>query len=436
MRVDPEPSDDVVGVSTRVDAPGTRNSGPVLALAAALTVVAATAVVAWRGVVVTAGGRDQTLFHLPTIQKFRAEFPQLNVVDVATATGPLFHIVIAAIAAAFGLGVAATQIAGSLFAGAAAATATSVAGERTVGDRLLIVAPLLLSAYFWQSALWLNTDDAALLFTLVALALLARRQPDAMSFALIGAAAAAAVATRQTNAWVLVPIGLTALVFGADLRGRLVAGFAGCLPATLVLAYLVHAWGGFTPPAFAELNGIAGSGAALSYGLALAGFFGLPILLATGGVPARRHLGLGAVVGVLGAIPAVVFPSWTTADETRRGGWLWTAVDRFPAIADRSPLLIAGAVFGGIVATLVLARIERRLALIVASSYLAAAVVFTFGSRLYQRYFELPLAALALLTLAWLFANGAIVRRWPLLGLAAAQAVLLAGIVGYPVLTG
>lgn len=63
-----------------------------------------------------------------------------------------------------------------------------------------------------------------------------------------------------------------------------------------------------------------------------------------------------------------------------------------------------------------------------ASSFIALCLTLTAGSDLFQRYFELPAALLFVLAAQNLAESGHIVRRLPLLGLAAAQCVLLVGL--------
>jgi hypothetical protein len=59
--------------------------------------------------------------------------------------------------------------------------------------------------------------------------------------------------------------------------------------------------------------------------------------------------------------------------------------------------------------------------------------VQTFGSRLYQRYFELLLLLLLLLVTREIAKQGEFARRSPLVGLLLFQAVLVCGIVVYPI---
>lgn len=401
-------------------------------LLAGSAVFALAVAVAATHVVATAGGRDQTLFHLPTILHMRDSFPSVDVVDVNTATSPLLHLTVAAVTAIFGLGPTGSQIVSSLFAVVLAMLVSTWAAGLSLRWQILVVAPLLCSAYFWQSALWINTDDAALLFaaaTVFALYRVDRFRPMVM----IGILAALTVATRQTYAWVLVPIAAVALEMGRSTtsRARLLA--VGCGPAAVVLVALVVAWKGFTPPAFAELNGIASSGSAVSYGFAIVAFFAVPTLLCTIELPAPRRLSRTAIgVGLLATLPALFFDSSRSTDDSRNGGWVWAVVGKTPTVLDRSPFLVLAAFVGGVSAVLVLEYLPRRLRLFIGTGLVSAFVILTFGSRLYQRYFELPTAMLCVLAVAYLARTGKLKRVWPLAALASIQVILTVGIVAYP----
>ena len=90
---------------------------------AAAVVIASSAVVAALGILVTAGGRDQQVFHLPSVMYLREKAPNIDIVNMPTATGPLYGLLIAAVPGPLHLGAVGTQIVGSFFAAALAALA-------------------------------------------------------------------------------------------------------------------------------------------------------------------------------------------------------------------------------------------------------------------------------------------------------------------------
>lgn len=411
------------------------------AAAAAGLVLVCTSLVAALGVVATAGGNDQQSFHLPSVTQIRDEFPHINIVDLNTATGPLYHLVVAAISGPLGFGEAGTQIVGALFAALLAALAVWHARNvPTAYWRALAVAPLLLSAYFWQSALWMLTDDAAILFTMAALIMMERDLTVRRQVA-IGVLIAAAIATRQTFVWTLVPAVLACLhcLHGQPWSTKFRALARMTVPGVAVLAVLVALWGGLTPPAMRGFNasGAAQSWISVAFTFAVAAVFAVPVLLATmrTGV-IRDHARIAATVGVVVSLPAVVCPSAATSfpDDSRRGGVVWSVVAEFPDLAGRAPILVALAFIGGFACTIVYFLLDRRTAIILSSSLLALAVATTPASQMYQKYVELPIEMIAVLAIVALFIGGRLRHSWPLLGLAGFQALATVGIVVVPVL--
>ncbi|UTM36555.1 hypothetical protein MX572_18840 [Rhodococcus pyridinivorans] len=380
--------------------------------------------------VVTAGGRDQKNYHYPTIEGLRSLFPSVDVVDVQTATSPLYHLMVSWAAIPLGSSLFVTQVLGSFFGAALVAVLVAFAWPiKSLALRALVLAPLFLSAYFWQSTLWLNTDVATLFWA--ALALLGTLRAESVrDFALVGVFCCLAVATRQTAVWLLIPVTAAALM---GWRGRPlgVRVLVGCAPAGVVLLALVAIWGGLTPPAFAVKNNDVTSYAAVSYGFAVLAFFAVPLAWASIPNVSRNQLSIAGAVGFVAAIPAVLFPSAANS-ASRTGGWVWSLVGHTPDLAGRSPLLIAAAFLGGLSSCLLANALQRRYAVVLATSFVALCAVLTAGSDLYQRYFELPVALLFMLAACDLAQNQRIIRQWPLFALAAAQGVLLIGIVIIP----
>jgi hypothetical protein len=412
---------------------GLHRMAPVLA---ALTVSVLTALVAASGVMATSGGIDQRHYHWVTVQHFREMFPRLDVVNVRTATSPLYHLVVAAISGPLDLTESQTQFVASFFAAGLAAVATWYASSiPSRALRILAPAPLLLSPYFWQSALWMLTDAAALLFALSAFILLLRQQPKSSRSQLtIGVLLAAAVATRQTYVWALVPAVAVVLSTtpGSPLATRLQSAARIALPGLTVLVVLVALWRGFLPPGMHELNATRQSWVSVSYCFAVSAIFFVPVFLA---LPTRvtPRSSAAVVLGLVAALPALVFPSAATPrpDDARRGGLIWELVQHTPTLAGRSPLLALLAFIGACSVCHVLVNLDKVTATLVASSLAGLAVTMSAGGQLYQKYFELPIAALTLLAICAL-AERLILHRWPLVGLATLQAMLTAGIVIKP----
>lgn len=400
-------------------------------------VIAAAAVTAVSGVVATAGGNDQQHFHLPSVLQLRQAFPDIDLVHLPTASGPLYYVAVAGLSGSLGLGVALTQVVGSLFAAALAAlTVWHARSVPTAWLRLLAVAPLLLSAYYWQSAIWMLTDDAAMLFTLSALLLLERDATTRRQI-VVGLLIAAAVATRQTCIWAIIPAIAMCVYSGRQESWRDSARAVArvTVPAVVVLVALMLMWGGLTPPAMRDFNTASRSWISVSFVFAVAVVFAVPIAFAAcGSGHVRRHARAAAIVGLIAAVPAIVFPSaaTTSPDESRRGGVVWSVVANGPDIGGRSPVLMALAFAGGFACTLVFYVLESRTAVILASALVGLAIVTTAAAQLYQRYADLPIAMLAVLAIVALACDRHIQRIWPLVGLAGYQALMTVGIVVLP----
>jgi hypothetical protein len=78
--------------------------------------------------------------------------------------------------------------------------------------------------------------------------------------------------------------------------------------------------------------------------------------------------------------------------------------------------------------------LDRAVGTLVVAGFAGISVTMTVGGQLYQKYFEMPVAALALMAICALAANGAIERRWPLVTLAMLQVMLTIALVVKPII--
>lgn len=402
-------------------------------LAASLVVTASTAVAITDAGRTTAGSRDQRGSHLPTIIALARALPHVDVASIDVATGPLFHVLVAVPVRLLGLSAVGAQVAGSALAACCAVLVLT--SSRTVASpatRALLAAPLMLSAYFWQSALWLNTDDTALLFGLTSL-LLALRDRRLLTCTLVGLLLACAVATRQSWVWLLPPTTVAVLLPWAPRRSTSLRLVAVCAPPTVVLAFLLVSWGGLTPPAFQGGNATPPSAISVSYTAALSASFLLPLALSatSSGRPWLGRAGIAA--GLVAALPAALSPSEATiTSNARAGGWLWEVVRLAPGLGGRSPLLIALAFLGGVTLVQVTHQVDRRVRWVVVVGVLSLALTLTPGVNLYQRYTEVPLLLLALVLSREVCRRRALARRWPLVLVGLGQAAVLSVVVLVP----
>ncbi len=408
------------------------------AILAGVIVIVSCSAVATRGVIATAGGSDQKAFHLPSVVYLRDAYPEIDIAEMRTATGPLYHMLVAAPSRLFHLTVPQMQIAGSFF-GAVLVT-LAVWFSRKISNsyhRVLAVAPLLFSAYFWESSLWMLTDDTANLFAFGAF-LIIMSGTDTRRQITSGLLIAAAIATRQTFVWTIAPVCASTLyaLRSSPIAERIFALTRLSAPGLIVLSFLIISWGGLTPPA-GRGNAASISPAAISFAFAQTGVFAIPIVIAlVDGNSVDKRTRFAAIVGIVVALPAILFPTSPTTppDDSRRGGAIWSIASISPNIMNRSLLLIALAFFGGAAATILYFELSRQLAILLATGLFSVALVSVAVSQLFQKYFEIPISLFAVIAIVSLYSAGRIVRNWPLLLLAVLQASVTIGIVAIPIL--
>lgn len=359
-----------------------------------------------------AGADDEAHFHLPTILALAAGLPSPDLVHLHTATTPGFHLVLAVFARLVTGDARALEAAGAVFSLAMVLVAYRLLArflDRALA--LLATLPLLLSHYVLQSAGWLNTDNAAALFVVLAVGTALRVAHGEQHFARGGAYVFLATWVRQPAIWTAGPF-----VAAAALAGRLVPRVSAPGPRTLrplakaalalvpaVAALVVFAaiWGQLTPPAFASQSGT--SPAALPFTLALAGAFGC--FFAVWSV--RREdlvVGRAPLVAAAGGLAlALAAPTSETSHlQARTGGGLWKIVKHTPVVADRSVVIAVLAPLGAVLLVALWRAAARAggapqaAVPLVAIASLAVAQAGTV--RTYQRYFEpILLVLLALL---------------------------------------
>jgi len=372
---------------------------------------------------------DHDRFHLPLVREFAAQFPACDLADYPSATGPGFHLVLAATAQVVGTGETTLQLVGSIMAiGLAATVAWRLGSWRgSAWQGVLLSLPLVLNPYLLGNAIWLMTDNLSL--WLLACPILGATLVAATPARLgrWGLAAAAACVVRQINLWVLAPIAVAgAIGWWTGRRGSddstpaIVGGRGGstllgwtmlaCLPAVLVVGGFAWLWGGLTPPSFQEYHAVSVQPAAVPYGLTLLAAYAaplwLPILVGRG--DRGRVPRWFAVVASFGwAAFLIAGNSDAGLEHGRNGGWLWTLVEKAPAPGGVSVVLAAGSAIGVLllVQLVSLAAGNGRLrgALVATATLAAFLVAHAANKQLFQRYFDptvlLVLAILA--ALAW-----------------------------------
>ncbi len=359
---------------------------------------------------------DQDRFHLPTIRTLADQLPRPDLVNLQSATAPGYHLLMAALARGGVDGERGLRLASSGLSLAMLLVVWAVAARRAgpwAGG--LLTLPVLCSSYVLGGAIWLTTDNAALLFVLLAIAGgLGMAGPRMLAAA--GLAAGLAVCTRQIHAWAaIVPaVGLLVAVAadrwpaawpgrqpwsrwtGAE---RIAVVAAVGLPLALV-GLLVSLWGGLVPPSLADYHqqGLRWAQPVLT--LSLLGGFGVffaPVLVRPGRLTARGPLLVAAVAAIAAAIP----PTAYDPEAGRWGGAIWELARRLPAPADRSVVFIAAAGAGGWLLAHAWSRLaalgRRGDAVMLAATIAGWTAAHCFNAQTWQRYAE----PIVLVWLAW-----------------------------------
>lgn len=352
----------------------------------------------------TSEAADQHRYHYDVVRTMLAEWPHPDLVHYRSTTSPGYHLALALVAWIVGDGIVLLQLLSSLFALALLVVAwRQLASRAGPWEALAGTLPLLGSSYVLGAAIWLTTDDAALLFVALAVGGPVFGAATGAGLARSGLAATCAVGVRQIHLW-SAAAGIAAAL--AEIRaGRprraIAAAPALLLPFALMTA-LFLAWGGLTPPAYAHIHDRGMNPAAISVLLGLVGIYGtffLPVLLrdARELLPRDRP----ALLAIAGAVAlTLVVPTDYDRAAGRWGGAIWELVRRGPVVADRSLVLPVLAAIAALVLLRGLARCDGRTRWVLGLSMLGFALAQCVNSQAWQRYAEPP----TLLFLAWLAA--------------------------------
>ena len=316
----------------------------------------------------TSEAKDQVEYHLPAIDGMVQQWPFIDVVDYPSATAPGYHFLMATLSRFVSRDPMVLQLASSLLSlGFLLVVWHHAARLVRPPAALALVLPLLASSYVLGAAIWLDTDNAALLFVALALggsALVEATPFRGVRLALYGTAA---VLVRQIHIWVAGPVLLVALL-STRRGGRLLERFtpprgapwtrralivvlaAVALPFSL-LAVMIWLWGGLTPPAYAHLHGGGINLAVYPLVLALVGGFGIFFLPAFGSMDPRpwmRDWLLWVAIG-LALVLSLAVPTDFDREAGRWGGAIWELVRHLPAPGGRSVVFCPLAVLGAVV---------------------------------------------------------------------------------------
>ncbi|MCH8823092.1 MAG: hypothetical protein IH984_06240 [Planctomycetes bacterium] len=366
---------------------------------------------------------DQRKHHEHVIAKMAEQWPDVDIVDYSSATSPGYHLIMSFVARFVSQDLVILQFASSIFSLVLILVVWRYSARLTgPWPAALLTLPILFSSYFLGAAIWLTTDNAGLLFVVLALGGSVFVGASANRIVKWGLFSAVAVYIRQIHIWVIAPVVLVALLTsGANrfapkvlqdaeqLKWRLpqVAFTAIVLMLPLaILGVLVYLWGGLTPSHYAQRHNAGFNLATFPLILSLFGAFGiffLPILIGAG----SKELLIGRsgwIAICLGIVIAVIIPTSHDFDAGRWGGSIWTLVEYMPDVAGRSivfPPLAAIGCFVLLSAWRALRNCGRsRQAAILLLALLGWAIAQSANSQAWQRYCE----PIILISLAWMAA--------------------------------
>ena len=404
---------------------------------------------------------DQVSYHAPTIAKMAEEMPRPVLSDYQSATAPGFHLVMSSLAA---LGADATvlRVLNALIGAALVAFATALVGFATAlvsfptalgsfptalvsaraggAATLAFGAAFALSPYTLNPSIWLATDNLATLFVLAAFAAAmplaaGRAQRAAVAGAAASILAVAAVGVRQIMAYAAAFPGAAIVARACAERrmpsaGALLAAGVAVVPALALVAVLAWLWGGLVPPSFQQYHGGGGNPATPVYALALVGIWGFAAFLGIPGFLRELFTPRIALVALLAGAACCIVPS-NYVVHVRFGGVLWTIASKFPAVMERSLLLVPMAALGAaaIAAYLRLWQRAQDTAARGVGAYalfalLGSVAAQTANSQCFERYLQPPVLVFTAIAAMALAGRG--YRAWPLVAAAALSAALSA----------
>lgn len=352
--------------------------------------------------------RDARFYHEPVIREFAPQLPAPDLTDYASATTPLYHLVLAlpvrmGLDSTTALRLLSAAISVPLFYLLASSLARRWPSPRATLMGVALTLPLIASNYSLFPGVFVLPDNLAWLMVLV---LLLRAQAGCLSLAscaVSGVLLALLVATRQIHLWVAGPLVVAAFLSGdpqvikplwQGLRERLGPTLVMTLwviPAVLIVAYFYVLWNGLTPPRFQVTTQSFSPSlpAFVLLEIAILSLFFSPWLWPVWKSLSRatrwKLVLVGGAVGL--ALAAGPETTWSFADG-RASGW-WNLVRKLPVIGGHSSIVVLlGAPAGAICLGVWGAGVSRRDRVILGVSLLAFAAAQTASANVWQRYHE------------------------------------------------
>jgi hypothetical protein len=182
------------------------------------------------------------------------------------------------------------------------------------------------------------------------------------------------------------------------------------VPAIAAVWMFVRLWGGLVPPLFqsgafdpvtgkTQAPASGGNLATPAFMLTLIAMFGVCFLgyfragvrrVVEGDAAALRAMAIGAIVGILLALPPTSFN-----ESAGRYSGFWSIAGKLPSVMDRSLFVSAGSVAGGVVLALAWLSLPRRDAIIVLGALAGFTLAAAANFYAWQRYLE-PMVLLSM----------------------------------------
>lgn len=383
---------------------------------------------------------DQLNYHEKVVRTFESQWPRPDVSNYLSATTPLYHLILAMVARFVSDSSVVLQLVGSLFTLGLLATLTLALARTTTALRVFVLAIVpVCSLYIFTGGVWMLPDNAAWWCVLGIVLIAWRCRFDATLVVGGGALLAVLVLLRQSHLWAAAvlwtsawmsldakqavphqkwrsPVATPARPDGVSrstlehvltdpwrrAARTLLMVLATC-PAFAIVLWFREVWDGrLYPPAFdiqlyyphnpaIPVFIVAVFGA---INIAFAGYL-LPRLAVL-----WRHAKGPAILLLVASVVLASLPATTTSNPDGRFGGLWSIAAKFPTIADRSPLIIALAVWGAFAVVGWCAALSRGPRLVVLATLAAFIASQSIGHLAFQRYCEPLLLMLTLLLAA------------------------------------
>jgi len=358
--------------------------------------------------------RDQNNWHLRQIEAFVDKPFNGGNYPSTTATTPGHHVVLSLVSKSFANGrvgskILPIRIANALFGLGLILVLwwfTYLGGARNAIETTFLVLPFLFSHQFLGSAIWVMTDNGALLWACLTLLLVTLPTPlnrENLTLTSAGIFTALAVAWRQSYVWLIVPLFLRVVRADRNFQ-KWKLYVTTLLPPLLVVGYFLFLWHGLTPPEFASYHVRGFNTTAPIFIISLFGVLGLFYIgylsSALQKVKTREVFWLIVISAIVGFGIATLFPTSYARYGGRWGGWLWEISRHLPSIHDRSILFLVLCPLGTVLISLWYKVTNKNKSndVLIFVSMIAWIAAYTATMQTFQRYYEL----LILITLIFL----------------------------------